>query len=372
MATAEGVDRHILVVGLNHRSAPIELRERLAVQQAQLPELLARVREEAGLQEAAVLSTCNRVEIYGRVQALDGAVDRLHRFLGGHGGIEPTSLSSRLYSYTEPESVRHLFAVASGLDSMVLGEAEILQQVKQAYEQAKACGATGKVLNALFQRALNAAKAVRTHTGIGRGSTSVGSVAVELAQKIFGGLNGRVVLLIGAGTMGEATLQRLADRGVRDVRIMNRSFERAARLAADHRASAVPIEQMPAQLLEADIVITSTAAPAYLVGRAAVVAAMHTRHQRPLCLIDLGVPRNVEPATAGLDNAYVFDIDDLEGLVQHSHQERQRALSASQAIIDQKVDRFLAWWQDEARMAGGGLPGAPRDARHFGSGARGA
>ena len=339
---------HIVLVGLNHRSAPIELREQLAFRREQLPEAFARLRRDVGLQEAAILSTCNRVEIYAGVDQLDGTIARLHLFLGEHGGLEPQTFTERLYSYTEPHSIQHLFSVASGLDSMVLGEHEILHQVKYAYEWAKESGATGKVFNVLFQKALHAAKAVRTHTAIGRGCTSIGTVAVELSEKIFGHFSGAVVLLVGAGKIGELTLKRLATRGVREIRIMNRSYERALSLASAYRATPLSLEQLHAQLFDVDIIISSTSAPGHLLSAHEVSLAMRGRHQRPLCLVDLGVPRNIEPAVGKLENVYLFDVDDLQGLVAHSHTERLQALGASQAIIDQKVDRFLSWWQQEA------------------------
>ena len=340
---------HIVLVGVNYRLAPIELRERLAFNAEELSDVLTNLRQDVGLQEALVLSTCNRVEIYAAVPELDSGVDRLRRFLGDHGGVNPAELAQRAYCHAEPASIRHLFSVASGLDSMVLGEAEILYQVKHAYEFARHHGATGKVFNALFQRALNTAKAVRTHTGIGRGSTSVGTVAVELAEKIFGRLNSAVVLLIGAGKIGELALKRLTDRGVRDVRIMNRSLERAMELTGQHGGTPLPMGRLESQLVDADIVITSTSAASYLLSRADVELAMRRRRLRPLCLVDLGVPRNIEPSAGGLDGAYRFDIDDLQGVVAHAHKEREQAVSASRAIIDQKVDRFLTWWRDEAK-----------------------
>ncbi len=339
---------HILLVGLNHRSAPVELRERLAFAREQLPQLLAKLREEVGLDEAAILSTCNRVEIYGGVRELDGTIDRLHRFLSEYGRVEREHLSSRLYSYTEPQSVQHLFAVASGLDSMVLGESEILHQVKHAYEWAKDSGATGKVFNVLFQRALNTAKAVRAQTAIGLGGTSVGGVAVELAEKIFGQLSSATVLLVGAGKVGEQTVRRLSDRGVKALRILNRSPERAVSLAEAYHALPILFDQLDEQLLEADIVISSTSAASWLLDRAAVSMAMHGRRQRPLCLVDLGVPRNIDPDVGSLENVYLFNVDDLQGLVDHYHQERRQALQQSQAIVNRKVERFLSWWQTEA------------------------
>lgn len=344
---------HIVLVGLNHRSAPIEMRERLAFAPEQLPSALARLRDDFSLPEAAILSTCNRVEIYAAVPELDGTVSRLHRFLSDYGRLSVEGLAPSLYSLTEPHSVHHLFAVASGLDSMVLGEAEILQQVKQAYELALEHGATGKAINGLFQRALNTAKAVRQHTGIGRGGTSVGTVAVELSQKIFGGLSGATVLLIGAGKIGELTLRRLTERGVRRVRVMNRSLERGIALASAYQAGAVSFAQLDDELLDADIVITSTAAPRYLLTAERVGAAMRGRRQRPLCLVDLGVPRNIEPSTGALENVYRFDIDDLQGLAAQHQSERVEASHEAQAIIDQKVELFLAWRQSELLRAPG-------------------
>ena len=342
---------HIAVIGLNHKSAPIELRERLAFNREQLPAALTRLRDELGVMEAAILSTCNRVEIYAGVPDLDGAVTRIAKFLSDRAAVEPSTLTPRLYSFAEPQSIHHLFSVASGLDSMVLGEGEILGQVKHAYEWAKDHGATGKAFNGLFQRALNTAKAVRTHTAIGRGATSIGTVSVELAEKIFGRLPKSVVLLIGAGKIGELTLRRLIERGASDIRIINRSVERAHHVAAEYAAKALGWDALHDQLLAADIVITSTSAPSCFLTAQDVAAAMHQRGQRPLCLVDLGVPRNIEAAVGVLDNVYLFNIDDLQGLVEHAHRDRQQAVQASQRIIDHKVVQFFSWWQQE--IAGG-------------------
>ena len=342
---------HIVLMGLNHRSAPVALRERLAFSREQLPGAFDRLRREVGLEEAAILSTCNRVEIYGGVRELDSTLHRLSGFLSDHAQVALPGLQERLYSWTEPDSIRHLFAVASGLDSMVLGEGEILHQVKHAYEWARDHGATGKLLNGLFQRALNAAKAVRSGTAIGEGCRSIGGMAVELAGKIFGDVRQATVLLIGAGTVGELTVQRLSERGVRRLRIMNRSADRAARLAAAHQAVAVPLDALADELPQADIVISSASVAAPLLTRDHVAAAMPRRHQRALCLVDLGVPRNIDPAVGALDNVYLFNIDDLQGLVDRSAREREQALRASQAILDEKVDRFLAWWSREAFAA---------------------
>ncbi len=341
---------HIVLVGVNHRSAPIELRERLAFRREQLPDAFATLRERIGLEEAAILSTCNRVEIYAKADTLT-AVDRLQRFLSDHGQVALPEVSPQLYHSTEPRSVHHLFSVASGLDSMVLGEAEILCQVKHAYDWAKEHGATGKVLNVLFQKALNTAKAVRTHTAIGRGCTSIGTVAVELAEKIFGHFSTSTVLLIGAGKIGERTLSCLSERGMRNMVVMNRSAERAVRIAAEHAALAVPLEHLTAQLHEVDIVICSTSSTNPVLSRDILAQAMHNRHQRPLCLIDLGVPRNVEPSVGSLENVYLFNVDDLQGLAAHHHEARVQAVGEAQRIIDHKVNHFLDWWHGECRVS---------------------
>jgi len=348
---SHSVQMHIVLVGANHRSCPIEIRERLAFRTEQLAAAYASLRNELDLPETLILSTCNRVEIYARTECLDGTIGRISSFLSHHGGVQWDHLLPRLYTYTEPDSVQHLFAVASGLNSMVLGEAEILHQVKHAYELARLHGTTGKVLNVLFQKALNAGKTVRANTAIGRGCTSIGTVAIELAQKIFGDLRPYTVLLVGAGKIGEMTLKRLAARGVSRVRIANRSQGRAQELAELYGGTAYGLLALESQLLEADIVITSTASPCFLVSRLQLAALMSQRRHRPLCLIDLGVPRNIDPASGELENVYLFDIDDLQGLVDHHHEQRRQAVCESQAILGEKVNQFLAWWHKEINFA---------------------
>lgn len=346
---------HILVVGANHRSCPIEIRERLAFRTEQLPAAYATLRRELGFSEALILSTCNRVEIYAGTTLLDGTISRLSSFLSSHGGLALESLRPQLYTYPEPFSVQHLFRVASGLDSMVLGETEILHQVKRAYEQARVHGTTGKTLNVLFQKALHAGKAVRARTAIGKGCVSVGTVAIELAQKIFGELAPYTVLLVGTGKVGELVLKRLTARGVSRVRIVNRSLERAQALAAFYGGQAYGLESLASQLVEADIAMASTSAPTALLSRAQLSSIMVARRHRPLCLIDLGVPRNIEPSTGTLENVYLFDIDDLQGLVDHNHEQRRQAVLESQVILEQQVQAFLAWWQEEVGTCNGRL-----------------
>ena len=339
---------HIVLVGANYRSCPIEVRERLAFRNEQLGPAYAALRTELKLPETLILSTCNRVEVYAGVPHVDGTADRIASFLSAHSRVDPGELHPRLYTYQEPHSVQHLFAVASGLDSMVLGESEILHQVKDAYELARQHGTTGKALNALFQKALNTAKAVRAQTALGRGCVSVGTVAIELAQKIFGDLRAFTVLLVGAGKIGELTLRRLTERGVSHIRIMNRSLDRAQALVAQYGGRAFGIDALAAQLVDADIVITSASAPGALITRAQMAELMPHRRNRPLCLVDLGVPRNVEPSVGQSENVYLFDIDDLQGLVTHHHAQRQQAIAQSQQIIERKVHHFLAWREKNA------------------------
>ena len=337
----------IVVVGTNHTAAPVELRERLAFAREQVPDALMALRMEHGLSEAAILSTCNRVEIYAQSSSSESALQALSGFLGRHGKLDSERLAPHLYRLSEPDSVRHLFRVAGGLDSMVLGETEILHQVKQAYELAHAAGATGKALNVLFQKALNAGKAVREQTALGRGCLSVGSVSIELAQKIFGNLHSHAVLLVGAGKIGEATLKRLAERGVLRLRVLNRSTQRAEALAVHYGAEAGGLGDLTQALEEADIVLTSTASPQTILTRAQVSAIMPTRRHRPLCLIDLGVPRNIDPAAGNLENVYLFNIDDLQGLVNGTQEQRQRAAADGARILEDKAHRFLTWWHGE-------------------------
>ncbi len=341
----------IVVVGANHKSCPIALRERLAFRAEQLPLAYHALREELGLAESLILSTCNRVEIYAGVPEVNGTFSRVASFLSAHSRLDGAVLSGSLYQYEEPRSVEHLFSVASGLDSMVLGETDILHQVKASYELAMRYGTTGKTLNVLFQKALHAGKTVQARTGVGKGCLSVGTVAIELAQKIFGDLRAYHVLLVGAGKIGELVLQRLRERGVSQAVIINRSRERAERLAGAYGGQAAGLDALADQLVGADIVITSTSAPGVLLERAQLSALMAARRHRPLCLIDLGVPRNIDPSAGQLENVYLFDVDDLQGLVDHHHAQRQEALAASQAIVSKKLQYFLAW-RDKQRAGG--------------------
>ncbi|HEX9185765.1 MAG TPA: glutamyl-tRNA reductase, partial [Vicinamibacteria bacterium] len=279
----------IVVVGLNHETAPVGVREALAFPKERLEEALARVREEAGLGEAVILSTCNRVEVYGRA-AEESSLEGVAAFLGRFHGREPGEIAPHLYRLEGEAAVRHAFRVAASLDSMVMGEPQILGQVKEAYEAAEKAGSLGSVLNALRNRSVAAAKRARTETAIGRNAVSVSHVAVELARKIFGDLRDRAVLLVGAGKMSEVAARQMVRDGARASVLGGRTFEKAEQLAAALGGRAAPFEALRAELAKADVVISGTGAQGVVIQRADVEAAQAARRGRPLFLIDIAVP----------------------------------------------------------------------------------
>lgn len=335
----------ILVVGLSHRTAPIDVRERLAAGEEVLPALLARLSDRAELDEAMFLSTCNRVEVVASAHAtaVDAARRAIRDELARQGGAASgDELMPYLYEKIDDEAVRHVFRVAASLDSMVLGEPQILGQVKDAYDAAVAAGTLKGVLARCVSRAFSVAKRVRTETAIGAGSVGISSVAVDLARRIFGDLAGRTVLLLGAGEMAEASARGLG-KGARCLRICNRSFDRAAALANQMQAAAVPWNELGQELAVADVVIASTASPAYVVTRDMVRRAMKERKSRTLLFIDIAVPRNVDPAVHAIDNVYAFNVDDLEREVARSLKQRQAEVETAERIVSDEVSEFLAW-----------------------------
>jgi glutamyl-tRNA reductase len=354
---------NVFVIGLSHHSSPVELRERFAFAEANIPDALKSLRESGVVDEAVILSTCNRVEIYAATTLTpDAAVVELRRFLTrwGEKAVLPDSnpvaptlsplgrgegvqfAGDELYSFAEPHSLHHLFKVACGLDSMVLGETEILGQLKQAYTLAHRHGHTGARLNRAFQRAFNAAKHVRTETNIQRGSVSVASVAVELAEKIFSSLNDREVMVIGAGEMSEKTARALLSRGARSIIVANRSHDRAVALANELGGRAVPFGDWAAEFEKIDIVISSTSAPHHILDRAKLEPLMKARRQRPLLLIDIAVPRDIDPAVGGLDNVYLYNVDDLQGIANDCLNLRKEEVARCEQIIAEKVAALLA------------------------------
>jgi len=331
----------LVVIGLSHHTAPVVVRERFAFAEAGIPGALQSLRDSGIADEAVILSTCNRVEIYA-VTPLEppGAFTALQQFLVScHDCRDP--LTDEVYRMSEPQSVQHLFKVACGLDSMVLGETEILGQLKKAYDLALKNGHTGGRLNKAFQRAFNVAKQIRTETNIQRGSVSVGSVAVELAEKIFSELGEREVLVIGAGDTSEKTARALLSRGARSILVTNRSHDRAVALAAELGGRAVSFEDWSAEFAHVDIVISSTAAPHYILDRAHLEPMMKLRRNRPLLLVDIAVPRDIEPEVNFLDNVYLYDIDDLQAIADDYLKQRQEEVARCEKIIHDKAQALL-------------------------------
>jgi glutamyl-tRNA reductase len=327
-------DTKVFVAGLSYKAAPVEIRERLAVRRSQLPCCTCRLKLHGNLSEVVLLSTCNRVEIYGVTPEVNGNVHGLFRQLAGND----FDFSPYLYVKEGDEAVSHLFSVAGGLDSMVLGETEITSQVKHAYLTAQEAKLTGKILNRVFQAALQTAKEIRTRTAIGRGATSVGSVAVELAERIFDrDLSEKVVMIIGAGKMGEACVRHLAKRGARTVLVSNRSFDRAQNLATEFGGRAVHFDECRQALASADIVVSSTGSPHIILHRDDVAAILSERRGRPLFLVDIAVPRDIAPTVQQLPNVFLYDIDDLENIVRENTRCREQELARCQSIIAERT-----------------------------------
>jgi len=329
----------IFVAGLSYKTTPVEVREKLAVQRSRLQCCGCRLKLRGGLDEVVLLSTCNRVEIYGVSPWIHGRVHQLFQELAG----TDFDLTPHLYVKEGAEAARHLFAVASGLDSLVIGETEITGQVRNAYQAAKDAGLVGKKMNRLFQTALSVVKQIRTNTAIGRGATSVGSVAVELAEKVFDTrLGDKTVMILGAGKMGEACVKHLAKRGSRTVLVANRSIERAEKLAAEFGGRAVRLEDSAAAMAEADILVSSTGSPGIVLRREDVAAILPLRRNRPLVLVDIAVPRDIDPAVAELPNVFLYDIDDLEAVVRENTRNREQELALCQQIITKHVAELMA------------------------------
>ena len=331
----------LVVIGLSHHTSPVIVRERFAFSEARIPATLHLLRESGMVDEAVILSTCNRVEIYASTSLEPAkAFAELHGFLVKCADYTDP-LTDEMYTFTEPQSVEHLFKVASGLDSMVLGETEILGQLKKAYELALQHNHTRGVLNKAFQKAFNVAKHIRTETNIQRGSVSVGSVAVELAEKIFSAVDDRQVMVIGAGDTSEKTARALLSRGARSIMVSNRSHDRAVALAAELGGRAVPFEGWGDEFENIDIVISSTSAPHYILDRAKLRPLMKRRKNRPLLLIDIAVPRDIEPEVNLLENVYLYNIDDLQAIADDYLKQRQVEIARCQAIITEKARALL-------------------------------
>jgi glutamyl-tRNA reductase len=330
------------IVGLSHRTAPLELREALAFPREAIGEALLRVREEAGASEAMILSTCNRVELYARCEEAT-AGEALERFLCAFHGKDPASFAASVYRLSGAEAVVHAFRVASSLDSMVIGEPQILGQVREAYQAAEAAGTLGATLGTLRNRTVAAARRARSETGIGAGAVSVSYVAVELARKIFGQLDGHNVLLVGAGKMSELAARHLVSGGAVATVVGGRTLARAAELAAALGAAAVPLERLREALAVADIVISGTGAPGLVIRQEDVEAARTARRARPLFLIDIAVPRDIEPSVAKMEGVFLYDLDDLRAVADANIRERRKQAAAAEALIEKEAREYLEW-----------------------------
>jgi len=331
------MSQSIVLIGVNHKTAPIELRERIAISREELPEATRALAAIPGVSECMIVSTCNRVEILAAVQSPD---TDLIAFVHRHFGLDPAILAPHIYEHRDQEAVRHLFRVAASLDSMVVGEPQILGQVKDAFAVARSSGTISGQLEHLLQSAFAAAKRVRTETAIGSNSVSIASVAVELARKIFGSLNGRTVFLVGAGKMSELAARHLVQQGAGAILVTNRTQERARQLAEPFNGRVIPFDQLYEAATEADIVISSTGAPHPIFRREHGQAFMHRRRNRPMFFIDIAVPRDVDPAMNKVDGVFVYDIDDLQAVAASHMAERSAQAGDAESLIAAEVERF--------------------------------
>ncbi|MBL9130921.1 MAG: glutamyl-tRNA reductase [Verrucomicrobiaceae bacterium] len=332
----------LVCVGLNYKTTPVEVRERLAFPEAVVPQAVREIRDLPGFGESVVLSTCNRVEIYAAHELPDGKTshDGLREFLTRHFQLQPEHAEAMvLYNLDAAEAARHLFRVVSGLDSMVLGETEIFGQVKAAYKTALDTGATGKTLNKLFQQAFTVGKRVRNDTMIQRGSTSVGSVAVDLAEKVHD-LKECRVMLVGAGEMSRTCAQSLLSRGAKSIIVSNRSYDKAVELAAEMKGRAMKFDEWEHALHEVDVIISSTSAPHFVIKKDQIDQVMRKRRWEPLLIIDIAVPRDVDPAVNDLEGVYLYDIDALQAIADEGRRERERQLALCEQIIEEQLAKF--------------------------------
>lgn len=326
----------IFCIGVNHKTAPIEIRERLAIAESTIPTHLDEIRGIDPVSEAVVLSTCNRVEIYGAAEKPEEALEHLVSYLLGHFEVSPGEVE--FYRKAKEEAAHHLFEVASGLDSMVLGETEIFGQIKKAYALAQETGATSRRMNKLFQQSFSVGKLVRSNTRIQQGSTSVGSAAVDLAEKIFGRLDGCRVMIIGAGEMSRTTAQSLRSRGASSIVVSNRSFDKAEQLAKELDGEAIRFDDWAGHLDQIDIIISSTGAPHAVIHREEVEKVMERRRGHSLFLIDIAVPRDIEDEVNELDNVYLYNIDQLQRIADEGKARREHQIEICRGVIQEFLE----------------------------------
>jgi len=334
---------HIVIIGLSHKTAPVEIREKLAFAPTAMERPLRQMLELPTITEGLIVSTCNRVELCAVTKEPDAAIAELRRFLAEYHEVSPEEINENLFDYQGEEAIRHLFRVSSSLDSMVLGEPQILGQIKTAYGYAAEFKTAGLILNRFLHKAFSVAKRVRTETAIASNAVSVSFAAVELARKIFDRIDNKGVMIIGAGEMCELAARHFVANGISKVLVTNRTFERAEKLAAEFNGKAVPFDSFVDHLAEVDIIMTSTGAPNFILGKRQMEEVLKRRKNRPMFLIDIAVPRDIDPKVNDISNTYLYDVDDLQGVVQANLKERQKEAGKAEAIVEQEIGQFHLW-----------------------------
>lgn len=334
---------NIIVVGLSHKTAPVEIREKVAFPPTAMDRPLREMRSLPSVIEGMIVSTCNRVELYATSRNPELCKVQLRHFLAGFHGLPLETLDPHLYEHEGEEAIRHVFRVSSSLDSMVIGEPQILGQIKTAYGYATEYKTVGLILNRFLHKAFSVAKRVRTETQIASNAVSVSFAAVELARKIFGTLDGKTVLLIGAGEMCELAARHFLNNGVSSVMVTNRTFERAVKLAEEFRGRPLSWDDFPHHLHQVDIVLTSTGAPTFILGAKKVEEVIRQRKNKPMFFIDIAVPRDIDPKVNDISNVYLYDVDDLQGVVQANLKERQKEAKKAEGIVDAEIGQFHRW-----------------------------
>ncbi|MED1490419.1 glutamyl-tRNA reductase [Bacillus smithii] len=334
---------HIIVAGLHYKTAPVEIRERLTFDANDLDEAIRTLKNKKSILESVILSTCNRTEIYAVVDQIHTGRYYIKEFLSEWFHIEMDEFAPFLFVYEEADAVEHLFKVTCGLDSMIVGETQILGQVRDSFLQAQRSEATGTIFNQLFKQAVTLAKKAHSKTEIGANAVSVSYAAVELAKKIFGNLNGKHVLILGAGKMGELALKNLQGSGATKVTVINRTFEKAASLAERFSGTAKELRELQCALLEADILISSTGSNDFVISKDMMSGVVNLRKGRPLFMVDIAVPRDIDPEIHELENVFLYDIDDLEGIVEANMAERKKAAEKIMIMIEEEISEFHEW-----------------------------
>jgi len=337
---------HIVIVGLSHKTAPVEIRERVAFSPTAMGDPLKQLVDLHPVAEGLIVSTCNRVELYAATKDPEATTAALRHFLADYHDLSREELDKHLYDYRGKEAIHHLFRVASSLDSMVIGEPQILGQIKSAYGYAVEFKTAGLVLNRFLHKAFSVAKRIRTETGIASNAVSVSFAAVELARKIFGQLDNKAVMIIGAGEMCELAARHFVSNGINKVLVTNRTMERAEKLAEELQGKAVPFDRFADHLVEVDIVLTSTGAPNFILGQRQMEEVIRRRKQRPMFLIDIAVPRDIDPRVNDVANVYLYDVDDLQEVVQANLKERQKEARKAEAIVEQEIGQFHRWLEN--------------------------